>query len=115
MVPTSSASSSNRAATPAGGSSFRSMARRAGGIEVRSSPDSTMPPLAAIAVAWNVNSSSDRSPVRTTASGSFHQIRPFCQLRLRFWRAVLATRSHARLISFELREPWTAPTDGQIG
>ena len=49
------------------------------------------------------------------ASGSFHQSRPFCQLRLRFCRAVVMMRSQDRLMSFELRDPCTRPIDGQIG
>src|SRR2546427_5592070 len=68
-----------------------------------------------MAVAWNWHSASVRSLARQIASGSFHQRRPFCQLRLRFCRAVVLMRSHDRLMSFELRDPWTTPIDGQIG
>ena len=52
---------------------------------------------------------------RQIASGSFHHSRPFCQLRSRFCCAVVLMRSHVRLMSLELREPWIKPADGQIG
>ena len=55
-TPTRNVSSSNLAATPVGGSSVRSIASRAGGIAVKSSPERIIPPLAKIAVAWKRNS-----------------------------------------------------------
>src|SRR5262245_5593705 len=46
MRPTLDESSANSAACPVGGSSFLSIARRSGAILVRSSPESSIPPLA---------------------------------------------------------------------
>ena len=58
-----------------------------------------------IAVAWKRYSSIGMAPLSVTASGSFHQSLPFCQLRSRFWRATFWKVSHLRLMSPELRDP----------